>query len=223
VRSEAERRVAAETIVQEARRLIHMVENVLHFARSERRVERLSLEAAPLAPLLRSALAAFAPLAAAARARVRTELDESVVATVDPRALRQIALNLLDNALKYGPAGQRVTVGVRREGAHALLWVDDEGPGVAPEDRERVWAPFERAAARVGGAPGSGIGLAVVRELAGLMGGRAWVEDAPPSSDGATARGARFAVALPLAATDDDGGGVTAPSRRDAALVGEAR
>ncbi|HET7457622.1 MAG TPA: HAMP domain-containing sensor histidine kinase, partial [Gemmatimonadaceae bacterium] len=200
VRSEEEGRVAAETIVQEARRLIHMVENVLHFARAERRVERLSLEAAPLAPLLRSALGAFAPLAAAARARVRAELDDGVVATVDPRAVRQIVLNLLDNALKYGPAGQLVTVGVRRadDGRSALLWVDDEGPGVADADRERVWAPFERAPrGGHGAASGSGIGLAVVRELVGLMGGRTWIEDAPSPS-----RGARFVVELPLAADD---------------------
>jgi signal transduction histidine kinase len=129
--------------------------------------------------------------------RVRAELDETVVATADPRAVRQIVLNLLDNALKYGPAGQLVTVGVRRSGDddRALLWVDDEGPGVAGADRARVWEPFERAPLRDGnggGAPGSGIGLAVVRELAGLMDGRAWVEDAPTSG------GARFVVELPM-------------------------
>ena len=193
-RSDDERRVAAETIVQEARRLMHLVENVLHFARAERRLERLTLSAAPLAPLLRAALTAFAPVAEAGRVRLRTSLDESVVATVDPHALRQIVLNLLDNAIKYGPPGQVVGVGVGRADGdgRALVWVDDEGPGVAPEDRERVWEPFVRGRDGSGGG-GSGIGLAVVRELARLMGGRAWVGAAPGG-------GARFAVELPLAA-----------------------
>ncbi|MFL5576585.1 MAG: sensor histidine kinase [Gemmatimonadaceae bacterium] len=199
VRSEAERRVAAETIVHEARRLIHLVENVLHFARAERRLERLALAPAPLAPLLRSALTAFAPVAEGTRARLHASLDEDVVAIADPRALRQVVLNLLDNALKYGPSGQVVSVGAGRaaDGRTALVWVDDEGPGVAPADRDRVWEPFVRGA-RGEGCEGSGIGLAVVRELAGLMNGRAWVGDAPGG------RGARFAVELPLAG---EGGG----------------
>ena len=186
--------MAAETIVQEARRLMHLVENVLHFSRAERRQERLTLGPAPLAPLLRSALTAFAPVAEGARVRLRTSFDEEVVAMVDPHALRQIILNLLDNALKYGPAGQVVGVGVgHADGAddRGLLWVDDEGPGVAPEERERLWEPFVRGA-RDRGSGGSGIGLAVVRELARLMNGRAWVGDAPGG-------GARFAVELPLA------------------------
>jgi signal transduction histidine kinase len=77
------------------------------------------------------------------------------------------------------------------------LWVDDQGPGVPPRDRERIFAPFVRLArdrvARDHGEasrPGSGLGLAVVRDLVALHGGRVWVEDAPGG-------GARFVVELP--------------------------
>jgi signal transduction histidine kinase len=110
---------------------------------------------------------------------------------VDPDALRQILLNLLDNAAKYGPDGQTVVVGTSRDGAHVRIWVEDEGPGIPEAERARVWEPYirlERGEEHATG--GSGIGLAVVKELVELHGGRAWAEDA---SHG----GARLVVELP--------------------------
>src|SRR5207247_1004950 len=84
-------------------RLPPLVENLLHFSRSERQVTRLSPERAPLAPLVQEALEGFAPLAGARGVRLRSELAEGVVAPVDAEAFRQMLLNLLDNAVKYGP------------------------------------------------------------------------------------------------------------------------
>jgi len=99
-------------------------------------------------------------------------------------------LNLLDNALKYGPPAQTVTVGTAIAGDKVRLWVDDEGEGIPPRERERVWDSFYRLEKHANSAvAGSGIGLFVVRELARLHGGDAWVEDAP-------GRGARFIVEL---------------------------
>jgi signal transduction histidine kinase len=196
VRTRAERREAAETIVQEARRLIHMVENVLHFARAERGGNRLDPRPTALAPALRGILTTFAPLAEAQGVRLRAELDEELVAMTDEGALRQVALNLLDNAVKYGPPGQTVTVGAARVEGRARMWVEDEGPGIPPPDRERIWHPFVRMTRDRGSSSsgpargGSGIGLSVVRELAALHGGRAWVEG---RADGS---GARFVVEL---------------------------
>ncbi|MGH7462880.1 MAG: sensor histidine kinase, partial [Longimicrobiales bacterium] len=124
-------------------------------------------------------------------ADVRVELEERLVAMVDAGALRQILDNLLDNALKYGPAGQRVGVGLAMFEEHARLWVDDEGPGVPVRERDRVFEPFYRSTThRESSVVGSGIGLAVVRELAGLLNGRAWIEDAPGG-------GARVVVEFP--------------------------
>jgi signal transduction histidine kinase len=101
-------------------------------------------------------------------------------------------LNLLDNAVKYGPTGQTVTVGAAPQpNGGARIWVDDCGPGVPRPDRERVWDRFWRLERDRGSAvAGSGIGLAVVRELAGLHRGRTWVEDAESG-------GSRFVVELP--------------------------
>src|SRR2546427_3168524 len=108
VRSDGERLRSLEIIDQEARRLTHLVENLLHFSRSERRLARLSPALAPLAPLVSEAAEGFAPLAAARGVTLCTELTDGVVAPVDADALRQMLLNLLDNAVKYGPAGQVV-------------------------------------------------------------------------------------------------------------------
>ena len=193
VRSEGERLRSLEIIDQEAHRLTHLVENLLHFSRSERRLTRLSPAPAPLAPLLREAAEGFAPLAAARDVALRTELTDGVVALVDADALRQMLLNLLDNAVKYGPSGQTVTLGLTASNGRARISVDDQGPGIPAPDRERVWEQFWRLERDRGSAvAGTGIGLSVVRELVALHGGRAWVEDAPGG-------GARFVIELPLA------------------------
>src|SRR5213076_2188456 len=162
VRSDEEQVRSLEIIDQEARRLTHLVENLLHFSRSERQLTRLSPAPAPLAAL------------------------------VDADALRQMLLNLLDNAVKYGPAGQTVTLGLSVGEGRARICVDDQGPGVPAADRERIWDQFWRLERDRGSAvAGTGIGLSVVRELVALHGGRAWAEDAPGS-------GGRFVIELPL-------------------------
>ncbi len=198
VRSDEERERSLEIIDQEARRLTHLVENLLHFSRSERRLTRLSPTPAPLAPLLTEAAEAFTPLAAARGVTLCTELTDGVVAPVDADALRQMLLNLLDNAVKYGPPGQTVTLGVTVSDGRALVSVDDQGPGIPAAERERIWDRFWRLERDRGSAvAGTGIGLSVVRELVALHGGRAWAEDAPVSGpEGRT--GSRFVIELPL-------------------------
>ncbi len=198
VRSDDERERSLEIIDQEARRLTHLVENLLHFSRSERRLARLSPALAPLAPLVSEAAEGFAPLAAARGVTLCTELTDGVVAPVDADALRQMLLNLLDNAVKYGPSGQTVTLGLTVADGRARVSVDDEGPGIPAAERERIWDRFWRLERDRGSAvAGTGIGLSVVRELVALHGGRTWVEDAPASQRGDRA-GSRFVIELPL-------------------------
>lgn len=193
VRSAAERVGATDVIVQEARRLMQLVENVLLFSRSERRMTRLNPVPTPLAPCVRETVDAWRPLAAAGDATLCTDLDEHAVALIDRGAVRQLLLNLLDNAIKYGPAGQTVTVTVDRRGGRARLMVCDQGPGVPLGERHRVWQPFQRLERDVhSAAAGSGIGLYVVRELAAMQHGDVWIEDAPQGG------GACFGVAFPL-------------------------
>lgn len=186
-----ERRRALTVIDREARRLGHLVDNVLQFSRSERGGLRLAAHRLDLSPLVREVVDEFRPLAAGAGCRLSCEAEPGVGARGDADAVRQVLLNLLDNAVKYGPPGQRVRVGAAAAGGVARLWVEDEGPGVPEDEREAVFRRFHRLRRETARAvAGTGIGLAVVRDLAERQGGRAWVE-------AAAGGGARFVVELP--------------------------
>ncbi len=121
-------------------------------------------------------------------------LDRDLPPTVvvgDPGRLHQVVTNLLANALKFTPAGGRVTVTIRTDGHDALLQVADTGPGVPPAEQALVWERFYRGeAARATG--GSGIGLAVVKELVAAHGGTVALHSRPGG-------GAAFEVRLPVA------------------------
>jgi signal transduction histidine kinase len=200
VRSEDERRRSLRIIDQEARRLTTLVENLLHFSRSERQTLRVSPTPTLLGPVVRGVLESFSPLAETRRVRLVTSLADGVTARVDEGALRQMLLNLLDNAVKYGPEGQAVTVGIDPVTSDRVrIWVQDQGPGVPPSERERIWDQFWRLERDRGSSvAGTGIGLSVVRELATLHRGRAYVEPAPGG-------GARFVIELPAATTPPGG------------------
>jgi len=187
--SEDEQRVALGIIGQEARRLAHLVENVLQFSRAERRMTRVQTRVVVLAPLLREIIERFAPLAGSAALRVHAELDEQLLAPVHPESLHQIVINLLDNAVKYGGPEGRIILRALLRQDRARIEVEDSGPGVSSAERNRIWEPFVRlpSAPLV---PGSGIGLAVVRDLVVAHGGKVWVEAAKNG-------GACFVVELP--------------------------
>jgi len=191
-RSERERRAAAEVIVRETRRLMHLVENALHFTRADRDLVQPSADVIELGDVTREILVSFAPLAWAAKVKLREIIEDAAPALVDAAAYRQIVLNLLENAVRYGPLGQTITVRVEHHDTVTRLAVEDEGPGIPIADRERIFAPFVRLTSNRRGVPGTGIGLAVVRDLTLRHGGRTWVErvDRP-------AGGARFVVELP--------------------------
>jgi signal transduction histidine kinase len=131
----------------------------------------------------------FGAIAASRRTTVVVDAVPTAPIALSPDALRHIVLNLLDNAVKYGPSGQTIRVSVRGvEDGGVTIAVEDEGPGVSPKDRERIWRPFTRGSTTLANG-GSGIGLTIVREVAGAHGGTAHVES---SASG----GARFVVTL---------------------------
>ena len=124
---------------------------------------------APAAPVDLRAVAqlALADVAPAAQARgMDVGLLESDAATLpgNAEALRMLVRNLLDNAIKYTPPGGQVDVQVGTDHGRAFLTVEDSGPGIAPEHRERVMQRFVRETSE--GAPGSGLGLAIVQAIA---------------------------------------------------------
>jgi len=108
-----------------------------------------------------------------------------------PHLLGQLLDNLLDNAAKYAPAGTPIVVEAARSGPVAMLAVEDCGPGIPPEDLDRVFEPFHRSAeARRSGTPGAGLGLAVVRRIASAFGATATARNVP-------GRGCRIEIRFP--------------------------
>ena len=193
MRNLTEQQRALNVIEKEAGRLSILVDNVLNYARLRRRANGQSTIDAPastdVARDVEHVVEAFAPLAAEKGVRVVSNVAASAGrAAVDSQALRQILLNLLENAVKYGPSGQTVAIETSSTPSHVRVLVTDEGPGIPEEEREAIWGAFKRGAAAVSSrAGGSGIGLSVVRDLVAQYGGSAWVENGE-------ARGARFVV-----------------------------
>lgn len=164
---------------REATRLGHLVENVLRFA-SIGTTREIPRESCDLATEIRATVTTFEPLARSRRAEFSFDFDDGVNAPIGREAFRVALHNVLDNAVKYGPPGQTVTVRTRQEGARALVIVDDEGVGIPARDRSAVWEPFRRGgddAARAVG--GSGIGLAIVHDVMKRHGGDAAIDSAP--------------------------------------------
>jgi signal transduction histidine kinase len=197
IRSDQEHTRSLDIIDQEARRLGHLVDKVLCFDRVERGENTLIAEPTDLASLVQEVLEAFAPLATARHVRVTVDLDDDVIAEVDRGAIRQVLINLLDNAVKYGPSGQTIAVGLERsgDGGWARIWVEDEGPGIPAAERTTIWEAFHRLERDSNSAvAGNGIGLALVRTLTLAHGGRVSVDDGARG-------GSRFVVEVPCAAS----------------------
>jgi signal transduction histidine kinase len=178
-----------DVIERQTARLQTMVEEILTSAR---------LEQAENAPLLRRVdLAALVRLAAldsqVAGRPVEVEAPPACEVRADPEAVRRIVGNLIENAHKYGASPVRVQVQPSED--HVVLSVIDSGPGVPPEDRERIFERFYRRDPN-GTRPGMGLGLAIVRGLVESSGGSVWVEEAPGG-------GAAFRVALRTRAPEE--------------------
>lgn len=177
VRTDEERRRSLEIIVNESQRLTHQVGNVLLYSRSEREAMRADCVETDAAALADEVAEAFRPLATTAGHDIVVSAEGPLPACIDSRLMRQALLNLLDNAVKYGPVGQTITIGVGGDGGLVRFAVQDEGKGVPERDRGRIWQPYYRSKRhRESSTAGSGIGLSVVREVAEAHGGEARVE-----------------------------------------------
>lgn len=180
---------ALSSLHDETLRLGRMVEDLQALASAD--AAGLSLECQPvdLAPVVAQATQTLAERFRAAEVTVGLSLT-AVTVWADPRRLDQVVTNLLTNACKFTPPGGRVDVTVSAEDGFARLEVADTGPGIAPGEREQVFDRFYRGGAgrRAGG---TGIGLAVVKQLVEAHGGNVQVGDAPPGG------GTSFVVLLP--------------------------
>lgn len=178
-----DQRRALQIINRESQRLSHLVENVLRFSGGNGEQPSHDVRQGPLAPTVERVIDEFRLLADGAGDTIELTLDEAAEARFDEDALRQILLNLLDNAVKYGPEGQAIRVLLESTTNGARLFVHDQGPGVPEAERLKIWDGYYRLEReRDSAIAGTGIGLAVVKDLVTRLGGRAWVEN----RDGAT-------------------------------------
>lgn len=165
--TDAERRAALATLKQGLERATHLVEQLLTLAREEPDVATRPLAPVDLAALARSVVGEQAAVAAARGVDLGVEHTDDAVVEGDAAGLRTLLSNLVDNALRYTPAGGRVDVAVERHARDAMLTVRDSGPGIPPAERGRVFDRFYRApTAAAADQAGSGLGLAIVRRIA---------------------------------------------------------
>lgn len=184
-RTSAEYRETLRELGEEVETLTALVEALLQLARGQ---AMQVVNACDLRTLLVEVVREAAPLAAARGSSLTLAPGETRCVRADATALRRALTNLVRNALQHTPHGTVITVTIRaRHGAVDVL-VSDNGPGIAPSERERIFQPFYRT--QTTGSDGAGLGLALTRELIAAQGGAIGVEETPGG-------GATFRVRLP--------------------------
>ena len=196
---EAERAVFLGYITSESERLIRIVDDLLNVARLEAGTIGLALGPTDVGDVVAQAIRRLDD-ALDGRHRVVADLpDSGLVAEADPARLAQVVGHLVDNAVKFSPEGGTITVSGRRTSDAIEVRVVDEGMGISPADRQRIFTKFFRAESGPGAsAAGTGIGLFLVRGLVAAMRGRIWVE----SQEG---EGSSFVFELPVWNPDSTG------------------
>jgi two-component system phosphate regulon sensor histidine kinase PhoR len=197
VKDDAKRQEYLDIIVGESERLSALIENVLDFAKVERGRQAYDFAEGDVGEAVTRAVNVYRYRAEREGVELAVEVEPGMPrARIDDRAIQLAVINLIDNALKYAPGSDVVTVRATRENGSLVVRVVDRGPGVPAEERARIFERFVRgsSATRAAGSGkpvrGSGIGLALVKHIAESHGGKAWVE-------AAGGVGASFAISIP--------------------------
>ena len=178
-------------IARQASRMRDLIEDLTDLSRIESGAIELAWEPVVLLPLVREVAADLAPRADPRRVTIETDGDEKLTVSGDRRRLEQIVHNLLDNAVKFSPEGERVTASVGAANGRVLLTIEDRGPGIAMSEREKIFQRFYQTdPSRSKAKPGTGLGLAIVKHLAALHHAHVFVGGEPGS-------GAVFRVSFP--------------------------
>jgi two-component system NtrC family sensor kinase len=169
-----------------------LVSDLLDLGRIESGLDA-SKEKTPVAVLARYAVEGLRSVAEVRRITVESRLpDDLPMVTGDPYRLRQMIGNLLENAIKYSPAGGRVEISAEGEGDQIILRVSDNGPGIPPADQPYLFDKFFRASNTPEEVTGTGLGLSIVKSIVDNHHGRIWV-------DSKVGEGSTFTVVLPRA------------------------
>lgn len=162
-RSNKEVKKSLQIIEKESERLSHLISNILDFTAKEHQVLKTSPEIIQVDQEIKQAVQAFKPIADSASNQI--ELDvEPLTAWLDPSGFKQILINVLDNAVKYGPEGQQIDIRLIKHENNFTLSIIDEGPGIPEEIQNKVWESHWRQDDSGHSKTGIGIGLSVVKQ-----------------------------------------------------------
>jgi signal transduction histidine kinase len=186
VEGEEARERSLEVIAEEGQRLERLVGDVLDLAKLDARRFALLREEVDMRALCERAYANFAEEARAREIDYELELGEGAVLVTDGDRVLQIVSNLIANALHWTPPGGRVDLALARNNGEVTVAVGDTGPGIAPQEQERIFRPFWS-----GDGGGTGLGLPIARELAFALGGRLELQSE-------AGQGSRFVLVLPV-------------------------
>ncbi len=185
-----------QSISRSASNLNQRIDELLDLARGETGMLQLTLETLDPIPLLQEIGYEMIPVALRNGQTLTVELPSSLPAVRADRArLRQIVLNLLSNAFKFTPAGGKITLRAKEDGANLVVEVQDTGSGISQEDQEHLFEPYYRRVTDRERLGGLGLGLAISKGFVELHGGRIWVR----SQKG---EGSTFSFSLPLKAAN---------------------
>lgn len=190
-----EQRESVQQILVAGRHITSLLEEFLDMARIEAGRIPLDLRSVSARTIASEAINLSRPLAAERNITLKGAGDDAVVVADEVR-LRQVVLNLLSNAIKYNRVGGTVGLQLSRGPEVVVIAVWDDGPGIPPDKLDRLFVPFDRLDADRGPTAGTGVGLAIVKQLVELMGGSISVESE-------VGRGTRFSVLLPASAVAD--------------------
>ena len=187
-----------EALYRHADRLTRLISDLLDISRIEAGKRVLALESLELHELAADVVLALEEDALAKQITLSDHVDEAVWVRADAKALEQVLVNLVDNAVKYTPVGGHVEVAAVCDRGQIRIEVRDDGPGIEPQHAARVFERFYRVdSGRSREAGGTGLGLSIVKHLVEAMGGSAGVEPRSP-------RGSIFWIALPKASPASD-------------------
>ena len=180
-------------IDEQGKRLHELIVDLLQLARIESGDVAFELSSVPVRPVVESLVDEFSSLAIAREVAVEVEAaEEDLSVEADSEALRTIVENLLSNALKYTPAGGHVTISWERDQAHAIIRVRDTGVGISTEHQTRIFERFYRVdRARTRAVGSTGLGLSIVKHLAGVF-------SASVSVQSEVGKGSVFTLRIPL-------------------------
>jgi signal transduction histidine kinase len=191
-RSRQEMTGCASRINETSKRMAEMVQNLLDANRIERGEMQLHLAPTDLGLALKSVVESQRPHATAKQQTIHLEVSATpAMALVDPGVTVQVLENLVSNAVKYSEPGKNIFVRLLPSAESVRCEVQDEGPGLSPEDQKKLFGKFARLSAKpTGGEHSTGLGLSIVKKLVEAMSGRVWC-------DSELGKGARFVVEIP--------------------------